>query len=138
MGRQRFGANAPVTKNAYKGRGDSREGRRWSPREKRVLWENYDLPSAELARLLPGRSPKAVRRARERFGRYNRALVGMEGVCVRCDDRPVWAESRHARRMHLCKDCYLSEMEERDREEARANAARQRKFKAKGRGEADA
>lgn len=138
MGRQRIGTNVPSTKNTQRRSGSSREGRTWSPRERRVLWEHPDMTAVELSALLPGRSPQSVRHARMRFGRYNRSLVGMEGVCVRCDDRPVWAESRHARRMHLCKDCYLSEMEERDREEARANAARQRKFKAKGRGEADA
>lgn len=88
----------------------------------------------ELCRLLPGRSPQAVRYARMRFGRYNRALVPLDGLCIACDSRPVWSESRHAHPMHLCKECYLEEMERRAKEEARANAQRQRIFKRNAKG----
>ena len=37
----------------------------------------------------------------------------------------MWEESWRARRMGLCKGCYLDEMEHRDRESRRANALRQ-------------
>lgn len=84
--------------------------------------------------MLPGRSPKAVRSARMRFGRYNRSLAALGALCVSCDERPVWEESPKARSMRLCKGCYLDEVERRDAEEPRANAARQRRFKRSRRG----
>ena len=98
-----------------------------------MLWEHPEANAVELARMLPGRSAEAVRCARKRFGRYNRAMADLSGVCVCCDARPVWEGSPRARAMRLCKGCFLEEMERREGERTRANAERQRRFKRKGR-----
>lgn len=63
-----------------------------------------------------------VRYIRKRFGR---AWDGARLICCACDTRPVWEESPGARRMHLCKGCYLKEMRRRDEEERESAAVRQ-------------
>lgn len=82
-----------------------------------------EMTAAELASILPWRTAKAVRRIRERHGRRR---AGTAPPCRACDSRPVWEESPRARRMGLCKGCYLDEMERRAAEDARANALRKR------------
>lgn len=82
-----------------------------------------EMTAAELSAMLPGRTAKAVRRIRERHGRR---VAGATPTCRACDARPVWEESPRARRMGLCKGCYLDEMERRSAEDARANALRKR------------
>lgn len=95
---------------------------RWTRREDEILLGHPDMTAGELAALLPGRSPEAIRHRRSRLGRWSKVRVPL---CSRCDDRPVWTESPKARAMGLCKGCYLHEMEHRDREASRANALRQ-------------
>lgn len=87
-----------------------------------MLLGHPDMTAEELARLLPRHSPKAIRNRRSRLGRWSRVRAPL---CSRCDERPVWTESPRARKMGLCKGCYLHEMEHRSREDARANALRQ-------------
>lgn len=88
------------------------------------------MSAPELSRsLLPGRTPKSIRNRRSRIGRWSAAATPL---CRRCDERPVWAESPRARKMGLCKGCYLDEMEHRSREDKRANALRQSLFKERG------
>ena len=89
-----------------------------------------EMTAAELAAMLPGRTAKAVRRIRERHGR-RAAGSTPAGRC--CDARPVWEESPRARRMGLCKGCYLDEMERRSAEDARAGALRKRMHDARAR-----
>lgn len=123
------GSNEPSAKKAQKGH---RAYRRWSEEEKRVLWEHPGMSSAALAAIMPGRSPVSVRRARARFGRTDGTIAGL---CVRCDDRPVWGESARARKMRLCKGCYLREEAmrlEEERESARVRKMRERGGGGKG------
>lgn len=95
---------------------------RWSAEEDAVLLGHPDMTAEELARLLPRRTPDAIRKRRSRKGRWSKVRTPL---CSRCDERPVWTESPRARRMGLCKGCYLHEMEHRRREEKRSNALRQ-------------
>ncbi|MBS4874139.1 MAG: hypothetical protein KHZ79_07175 [Atopobium minutum] len=59
---------------------------------------------------LPRHTAKGIQRMRERKGRYkpNRRLV-----CCKCNERPVWVESPSAKRLWLCKGCYLEEEKQR-------------------------
>ncbi len=71
---------------------------------------------------MTGIPPNRVAYVRKRFGRgWDRAA----SVCVACDSRPVWQESPPARRMHLCKGCYLEEMRRRHAEDRDGAAVRQ-------------
>lgn len=101
--------------------------RLWEPGELDEVLAHPEMTAAELASRLPGRTAKAVRRIRERHGRGSGPAV-----CRLCD-RPVWAESARARRMGLCKGCYLDEMERREAEERRAGALRKRMHDARAR-----
>lgn len=56
--------------------------------------------------------------------RYGRGWDG-PGTCCLCHVRPVWAESAKARRMGLCKGCYLAEERRRAEEERESAALRQ-------------
>lgn len=116
------GANAPYTKPTR-----LFPRARWTEDEDAILLGHPEMSATELSdSLLPGRSPKAIRRRRERIGRWGSETAP---VCRKCDARPVWEESARARRMGLCKGCYLDEMEHREREDRRANALRQSLFK---------
>lgn len=88
------------------------------------------MTAAELGELL-GVSAWAVRHARARFGRYD---SGADGLCRRCEDRPVWGESPRARKMGLCKGCYLEEMRKRLAEEREGAAVRQARKRSRERG----
>lgn len=78
------------------------------------------MSARELGRLL-GRSAYSVARARARYGRWD---TGTERICRACDERPVWEESAKARRMGLCKACYLAEERRRMEEGPEADAVR--------------
>ena len=93
-----------------------------------------ELTAAELAALLPGRTVQAVKRQRSRIGRFPEQDAPR--LCIRCDDRPVWAESAKARKWGLCKGCFVEEEERRISEEASAALVRQHRKRAGG-GETD-
>lgn len=96
---------------------------RWTEDEDRLLLSHPQWTAAELSEAMGGRhSPRAVECHRSRVGRWSASVAPL---CRRCDERPVWEASPRARRMGLCKGCYLDEMEHREREAARSNALRQ-------------
>lgn len=101
----------------------------WTKRELTIIAEHPEMTAKELHEsLLPARSIKAIRRQRERQGRFSGAPVPW---CRCCDERPVWVESKRARELGLCKGCYLDEMDRRDEEAPRANARRKRNHDAR-------
>lgn len=111
------------TESTQLSRGARRGYARWTEEEDRLLLEHPGWTAAELSEAMGGRhSPRAVECRRSRVGRWS---AGVTPTCRRCDERPVWSESPRARRMGLCKGCYLDEMEHREREAARSNALRQ-------------
>lgn len=101
----------------------------WTYGELATLWRNPSMTARELAELLPGRTPKAVNRARARFGRYRER--GVTPLCQKCGEHPVDMMDREAKRWGLCKACAVSEKEWRDRHAAelrrRNDARRQRR-----------
>ena len=108
----------------------SRVGRRaWSWAELETMWRHPDMTAEELSEIIPGRSPKAIRRCRERRGRYRQA--GVVPLCQRCGEHPVFVEDPQARRWGLCRECAQEEKEWRDRNDDRLrlrnDARRQRK-----------
>lgn len=76
-----------------------------------------------------GLTPCAVRHARARYGRG----AAIDGLCIACDERPVWAECAPARAMRLCKGCYLRERALRLEESKEAARIRQAEFRERGR-----
>lgn len=98
---------------------------RWSDAELALVRQHPELTSKELSEFLPQRTAKAIRHIRERLGRYAEHTP----LCQVCGTRVVWTDSAKARRMGLCKGCFLDEMELREREAARANALRQQRLK---------
>lgn len=98
----------------------------WTWSELCTVWDHYDWTAKEVAELLPGRSPKSVERARDRYGRYR---TGRVPICARCGERPVWEESPHARHLGLCMSCYLDEEEMRLKDRKRNDALRQRRMR---------
>ena len=93
------------------------------------------MTADEVAGMLPGRTPKAVSRIRDRYGRWR--AEGVVPLCQRCGEHPVFVEDPEARRWGLCRECAQAEKDWRDRNcdrLARENAARrQRKHKRRGR-----
>ena len=87
------------------------------------MWQHPDWSAKDLAEILP-HSEQAIRKQRQRVGRYHRSLVPL---CCKCEERPVWEESKTAKRYGLCKGCYLDEERMRLEDEARAVALRQRR-----------
>ena len=82
--------------------------------------------------LIPRHSPRAIKDQRVRMGRRKTTPF-----CCRCDERPVWLESKQAKKYQLCKGCYLDEERMRIEDEGKkAVALRQRRRKAKKRREA--
>lgn len=92
--------------------------RPWTDERVREMQRHPEMPSAALAARM-GTTAAAIRHARHRFGRYP------TGTCCVCGERPVWAESRRAARLGLCKGCFLKEEERRAREGAAADRVRQ-------------
>lgn len=127
-GGARHGANAPRAPR-------SRERPPWSWRELETVWRHPDMTADEVAEMLPGRTPKAVSRIRDRYGRWR--TEGVVPLCQRCGEHPVFVEDPEARRWGLCRECAQAEKDWRDRNGdrlARENAARrQRKHKRRGR-----
>lgn len=127
-GDARHGANAPRAPR-------SRERPPWSWRELETVWRHPDMTAEELAEMLPGRTPKAVSRIRDRYGRWR--ADGVVPLCQRCGEHPVFVEDPEARRWGLCRECAQAEKDWRDRNGARLSrenaARRQRKHKRRGR-----
>lgn len=127
-GGARHGANAPRAPR-------NRERKPWAWRELETVWRHPDMTADELAEMLPGRTPKAVSRIRDRYGRWR--AEGVVPLCQRCGEHPVFVEDPEARRWGLCRECAQAEKDWRDRNGdrmARENAARrQRKHKRRGR-----
>ena len=90
------------------------------------MWQHPDWTAAELTELLPRHSASAIQTQRVRMGRY-----GGTRLCGKCDERPVWLESKKAKRYGLCKGCFLDEEQMRLEDEAKAVALRQRRRKVK-------
>lgn len=108
-----------------------RSGRFWGWSEICTMWDHPDWTARELADEL-GRTEQSVRHMRMRYGRYNSSRTP---ICSKCGERPVWVESVHARRLGLCKGCYLDEEEMRIRDAKRNDALRQMRMHARRRGE---
>lgn len=127
-GGARHGANAPRAPR-------NRERKPWAWRELETVWRHPDMTADEVAEMLPGRTPKAVSRIRDRYGRWR--TEGVVPLCQRCGEHPVFVEDPEARRWGLCRECAQAEKDWRDRNGdrlARENAARrQRKHKRRGR-----
>lgn len=127
-GDARHGANAPRAPI-------NRERKPWAWRELETVWRHPDMTAEELAEMLPDRTPKAVSRIRDRYGRWR--TEGVVPLCQRCGEHPVFVEDPEARRWGLCRECAQAEKDWRDRNGgrlARENAARrQRKHKRRGR-----
>ena len=128
-GRGRHGENAPDAPRI-------RRNVPWEYSELSVVWANPSMTAEELSRLLPGRTPKAVSRVRERYGRWR--TEGFTPPCQRCGEHPVWEAAADGRRWGLCKACTIAEREYREKSgpalAARDNAYRQRKFKRRHKG----
>lgn len=103
----------------------------WTPSEIGYLHLHPDMTALEIGRKL-GRSEASVEHARQRYGRWDSSA---QKVCACCSERVVWEESEHARRLRLCKGCYLREMRVRQSEDAEANRVRQARFRARRRGD---
>lgn len=108
--------------------------RGWTFAEDEAIWARPDWTAAELAAILPGRTPGAVRRHRSRIGRYRPDAVPL---CQRCGEHPVWEEAADGRRWGLCRACTTEEREWRVRHAGdfsrRDNALRQAAFKGRRR-----
>lgn len=91
------------------------------------------MTAGELSAMLGTRTPKAVRRIRERYGRYR--SDGVVPLCQRCGAHPVFVQDSEARRWGLCRECAQAEKEYREENWerlSRENAARrQRRHKRK-------
>lgn len=98
---------------------------RWTP-EDIIKLQEYPSATAEELALILGRTVSSIEHARQRFGRYRTAGVGL---CGCCGERIVWAEQSQAVEWGLCKGCYLREVRMREDEEREASALRQRRFK---------
>ena len=124
--------NTQLSRNPLRAALSARKGYRpWTPEMVRTMQAHPDMTAAELAGLL-GATPSAVRHARQRYGRFS---TGADLMCASCGERPVWDGSRSAKRMRLCKGCYLDEMERRAAEARAYATARQhmRRWGAPGR-----
>lgn len=112
-----------------------RERPPWTWRELETVWRHPDMTADEVAEMLPGRTPKAVSRIRDRYGRWR--TEGVVPLCQRCGEHPVFVEDPEARRWGLCRECAQAEKDWRDRNGARLSrenaARRQRKHKRRGR-----
>lgn len=96
------------------------------------MWRHPDMTAGELSEMLPGRSAKAVRRIRERYGRWR--TEGVVPLCQRCGVHPVSVHDREAARLGLCAGCMQDEREWREEQAARNAALRQRRMRRRRRG----
>lgn len=121
------GPLGPSAKSTHKPLGTELGRRRrrgytlWTDDMVRRMQAHPDMTAAEIAAAL-GVTPSAVRHARQRYGRF---ASGTAGLCIVCDERPVFETSPQARAMRLCKGCYLRERALRAAEEAESNRVRQ-------------
>lgn len=101
-------------------------GRRpqWTSSELEEMWRHPDWTADELSELIPRHSPAAIQKCRERQGRWHDDVAPL---CRACGERPVWEESPHARRLGLCKGCYVEEETLRLKDEAANVALRKRR-----------
>lgn len=103
----------------------------WEWSELETMWRHPDMTADELRELIPRHSAKAIRRARERYGRYR--TDGVTPLCQRCGEHPVNVRDPEARRWGLCQGCAQAEKEWRDRNGERLrrenDARRQRRHK---------
>lgn len=100
---------------------------KWDDDAIRKLHAHPDWTAAQIAEWM-GTTTSSVSNARQKFGRFGTVA---DRLCVVCDARPVWIESPKARRLHLCKGCFLDEVERRMAEEDRSAALRQREHRRK-------
>lgn len=105
----------------------------WSWGELQEVWRHPDMTAEELSEVLD-RTPKAIRRVRERYGRWR--TEGVVPLCQRCGEHPVHVSDPQARRWGLCRECAQAEKDWRDRNAKRLDrenaARRQRKHKRRG------
>ena len=94
----------------------------WTWKELEVMWSHPDLSSTELQDLLPRHTARAIRDQRRRHGRWK-----MAPLCCVCGGRPVWVESPRAKRLGLCKGCFLDEERLRLEEDVESAAVRQQR-----------
>lgn len=108
----------------------------WEWSELETMWRHPEMTADELHELIPRHSPKAIRRCRDRNGRYRAS--GVTPLCQRCGLHPVNVADRDAKRWGLCRECAQAEKEWRDRNAARLrrenDARRQRRHKRGGGG----
>lgn len=97
----------------------------WTDEELEFLKAHPEMTSRELSEILTNRTQLSIRHKRSQIGRWSSAVK----LCCVCGSRIVWAESMRARKLELCKGCYLHEMDMRTRENTHANAVRQSLFK---------
>ena len=104
----------------------------WTHSELKVLWEYPDLTAEDLANILDGRTPQAIRKARQRYGRYNAYEIPL---CQKCHEHPVDVATPRATRLGLCSECFIKEetwrIEHAKEIRRKKNALRQRRFKAR-------
>ena len=102
-----------------------RKTHKWTEKDVALIQSHPDWTAAELAALL-GVTTRSVDYARRRFGRFPSNAVRL---CVACDQRPVYVESREAKRLGLCKGCWLKEQRRRLEEDAESTRLRQAKHR---------
>lgn len=103
----------------------------WTDDRIAILQGHPDWTAEELADELET-TPASVAYARRTYGRF--APAGAVGLCVVCDRRPVYVESPEAKRLKLCKGCWLEEQRRRLEEGPEAVRLRQAKKRAKNDG----
>lgn len=76
------------------------------------------------------RTPKAVQRMRDRYGRWNH---DRPFLCWKCGMRHVMTDNAQARKWGLCPECYAEELRLRERDRQRNDALRQRRMRTRKR-----
>ena len=104
---------------------DTQKRHNWTQKDVATVQAHPDWTAAELA-VLVGTTPRSIDYARYRFGRFPSNAAGL---CAVCDQRPVYAESREAKRLGLCKGCWLKEQRRRLEEDAESTRLRQAKHR---------
>ena len=107
------------------------KNRTWTPDRVSFMQGHPDWTAALIAQEM-GTTVGAVEYARKRYGRF--APADASGLCVVCDERPVFEASREAERLRLCKGCWLKERQQRIDEERESARLRQAAKRARGAG----